>query len=149
MGGCRKGRPAISEFFWVGSESDIQGVRPIYYKIYDGSVPNGARVNQVLDWLPPPWGQRPILITLYFSLVDSAGHRYGSDSKEVGQAIARADKQVGRLMAGLAYIDHPVCLLISSDHGMQRVDADQTISLNEFIELDEWRGNHRIVPGCS
>ncbi len=138
-----------ASFFWVGSEADIQGVRPSYYKIYDGSVPNGARVNQVLDWLALPWGQRPNLVTLYFSLVDSAGHRYGPDSKEVGQAIASADKQVGRLMAGLADIDHPVYLLISSDHGMQRVDAEQTIFLDEFIELDDWRGNHRIVPGGS
>ena len=49
-------------------------------------------------------------------------------------------------MAGLADIDHPVYLLISSDHGMQMVDANQTIFLDEFIELDDWRGNHRIVP---
>ena len=62
------------------------------------------------------------------------------------QAIASADKHVGRLMAGLADIDHPVYLLISSDHGMQRVDAYQAIFLDEFIERDEWRGNHRIVP---
>ena len=136
-----------ASFFWVGSEADIQDIRPSYYKIYDGGVPNGARVNQVLDWLALPWGERPNLVTLYFSLVDTAGHRYGPESKEVAQAIASADKQVGRLLDGLAKIQHPVYLLISSDHGMHEVDASQTIFLEEHIALDQWRGEHRIVPG--
>ena len=28
-----------ASFFWVGSEADVQGIRPTYYKIYDGGVP--------------------------------------------------------------------------------------------------------------
>jgi predicted AlkP superfamily pyrophosphatase or phosphodiesterase len=39
-------------FFWVGSEADIQGVRPTYYLKFDGQFPNGKRVEQVLAWLP-------------------------------------------------------------------------------------------------
>ena len=136
-----------ASFFWVGSEADVQGIRPTYYKIYDGGVPNGARVSQVLDWLALPLGERPNLVTLYFSLVDTAGHRYGPNSKEVRQAIASADKQVGRLLDGLAKIQHPVYLLITSDHGMHGVDASQTIFLDEHIALNQWRGDHRILPG--
>src|SRR5580704_10399181 len=32
-------------FFWVGSEADIQGVRPTYYLNFDASFPNQKRVE--------------------------------------------------------------------------------------------------------
>ena len=33
-----------ASYFWVGSEADIQGVRPTYLEKYDQSVPNRLRV---------------------------------------------------------------------------------------------------------
>lgn len=136
-----------ASFFWVGSEADIQGIRPSYYKVYNGSIPNHKRVDQVLDWLALPKGQRPHLVTMYFSTVDSVGHRYGPDSPELPRAIASVDQQVGRLMAGLAKIDTPVYLMVVSDHGMQQVDADQRVFLEDFLELQRWRGQNRIILG--
>lgn len=136
-----------ASYFWVGSEADVQGIRPSYYKTYDGSVANGERVDQVLDWLRLPMGERPNFVTLYFSSVDSAGHRYGPDSREVREAVAAVDKQVGRLVEGLAGIEHPIYLFVSSDHGMQQVDAGQTVYLADFIDLNRWRGPHQIIPG--
>ena len=50
-----------ASYFWVGSEADVQGIRPSYYKTYDGSVANGERVDQVLDWLRLPWVSARIL----------------------------------------------------------------------------------------
>ena len=136
-----------ASYFWVGSEADVQGIRPSYYKTYDGSIANAERVDQVLDWLQLPIGERPNFVTLYFSTVDSAGHRYGPDSTEVKQAVASVDKQVGRLVTGLAGIDHPVYLMVSSDHGMQQVDADQTVFLADVMALGRWRGSNQIIPG--
>jgi alkaline phosphatase D len=136
-----------ASFFWVGSEADIQGIRPSYYKIYDGSVPNQKRVDQVLDWLALPEGQRPNLVTLYFSTVDSVGHRFGPNSSELPEAIASVDRQVGRLMAGLAQIDRPVYLMVVSDHGMQQVDMDQRVYLEDYLNLQRWRGGNRIILG--
>src|SRR5690554_5696354 len=43
----RQGLTAAS-FFWVGSEAE--GLRPTYWKAYDASVPNEARVDTVLSW---------------------------------------------------------------------------------------------------
>ena len=43
-----QGKIAAS-FFWVGSEAEIKGVRPTYWKPYDGSIPNNERVEQVLE----------------------------------------------------------------------------------------------------
>ena len=136
-----------ASFFWVGSEADVQGIRPSYYKIYDGSIPNHKRVDQVLGWLALAEGQRPNLVTMYFSTVDSIGHRFGPDSAQLPGAIASVDKQVGRLIAGLAQIEQPVYLMVVSDHGMQRVDAGQRVFLADYIDLQQWRGSNRIILG--
>jgi len=138
-----------ASFFWVGSEADVQGIRPSYYKTYDGSIANSARVDQVLEWLSLPVGQRPNLVTLYFSTVDTIGHRFGPNSPQLRQAIASVDKDVGRLMAGLNKINQPIYLLISSDHGMQQVDHSQIVYLAQYIELEQWRGANQIITGSA
>jgi alkaline phosphatase D len=138
-----------ASFFWVGSEADVQGIRPSYYKTYDGSIANSARVEQVLEWLSLPVGQRPNLVTLYFSTVDTIGHRFGPNSPQLRQAIASVDKDVGRLMAGLNKINQPIYLLISSDHGMQQVDHSQIVYLAQYIELEQWRGANQIITGSA
>ena len=84
-----KSGAVAASFFWVGSEADIQGIRPTHYKIYDGRVANKTRVQQVLDWLQLSEQDRPKLITMYFSDVDSAGHNHGPDSPQVNTAIAK------------------------------------------------------------
>lgn len=138
-----------ASFFWVGSEADVQGIRPSYYKTYDGSIANSARVDQVLEWLSLPVGQRPNLVTLYFSTVDTIGHRFGPNSPQLRQAIASVDKDVGRLMAGLNKINQPIYLLISSDHGMQQVDHSQIVYLAQYIDLEQWRGANQIITGSA
>lgn len=136
-----------ASYFWVGSEADVQGIRPSYYKIYDGGIPNYKRVDQVLDWLALPEEQRPSLVTMYFSTVDSVGHRFGPDSPQLPSAIASVDRQVGRLVAGLAEIDQPVYLLVVSDHGMHQVDVNQRVFLEDYLDLQRWRGGNRILLG--
>jgi predicted AlkP superfamily pyrophosphatase or phosphodiesterase len=73
--------------FWPGSEAAMQGVRPTYWKKYDASLPNDARVDAVIEWLRLPAEKRPHLVTLYFPDVDGAGHRFGHDSPEVEAAV--------------------------------------------------------------
>ena len=114
--------------FWPMSDSEIMGVRPSYWKPYDGSLPNLRRVTQVLDWLTLPPDQRPHLITLYFSDVDSAGHSHGPDSPEVEQAVRQLDKLVGALWAGIQTLTLPVNLIVVSDHGMQTVGGNVNIA---------------------
>ncbi|HOU66908.1 MAG TPA: ectonucleotide pyrophosphatase/phosphodiesterase, partial [Thermomonas sp.] len=40
--------------FWPGSEAQIAGQRPRYWKPFDGTLPVDARVDQVLAWLDLP-----------------------------------------------------------------------------------------------
>jgi alkaline phosphatase D len=119
-----------ASFFWVGSEADIQGTFPNYHYKYDGSIPNDIRVKQVLHWLTLPESERPHFITLYFSLTDDKGHRFGPDSKEIETAVKEIDGVIGTLRAGLAASDLPVHLIVTSDHGM--IEAPQTINLENI-----------------
>ncbi len=125
-------------YFFVGTEAPIQGVRPSEYRIYDGSVPNDARVDQVFEWLRRPAAERPHLVMLYFSVVDDAGHRYGPDSPEVERAVAEADRVLGRLLDGLDALEigEEVYVVVVSDHGMEAVSAERTEYLEDVIPLD-------------
>jgi predicted AlkP superfamily pyrophosphatase or phosphodiesterase len=105
-------------FFWPGSEADIQGVRPSYYARYEDHYPNGKRVQQVLDWLRLPSPERPHFITLYFSDTDDAGHKYGPNSAQVGDAVHELDAEVGALEAGIRQLKLPVDVIVVADHGM-------------------------------
>lgn len=55
-----KANMVSASYFFVGSEADIQGIRPTYYKVYDGKIKNEIRVTQVLDWLALPRKKDPI-----------------------------------------------------------------------------------------
>jgi predicted AlkP superfamily pyrophosphatase or phosphodiesterase len=124
-------------FFWVGSEADIQGVRPTYYLKFDGKFPNEKRVEQVLAWLHLPLEQRPHMITLYFSDTDTAGHGYGPDSPEVAAAVHELDREIGRLMDGIKESKLPVDLIVLADHGMAKVDGPP-IRLDQYGLSSSW-----------
>lgn len=117
-------------FFFPGSETAIKETRPSYWYRYDGSISNRARVTQVLEWLDLPAAERPQLITLYFSDVDSAGHMFGPESPEVAETFAAIDAEIGFLLAGLEArgLSDQVNFVIASDHGMQAVDLQ-----NHFV----------------
>jgi len=120
-----------ASFFWVGSEADIQGVRPTYYLKFDPRFPNPKRVEQVLAWLRLPPEQRPHFITLYFSDTDTAGHRFGPDSPQVADAVRELDGEIGKLMDGLKEIKLPVDLIVLADHGMVKVEGEP-VHLREY-----------------
>jgi alkaline phosphatase D len=126
-----------ASFFWVGSESDVQGFRPTYYLKYDRTVPNPKRVEQVLAWLHLPPEQRPHIITLYFSDTDSAGHRYGPDSPQVADAVHELDGEIGKLENGIKESKLPVDLIVLADHGMAEV-KDAPIDLMQYGLNPEW-----------
>jgi len=126
-------------YFWVGSETPFDGVRPDYWYRYDGSVSAEDRVDQVLAWLDMPESERPQFISAYFSSIDDAGHRNGPESEATGDAVADIDAVFGRLIAGLESrgIYDSVNIIIVADHGMSQLSPDRVIALDEFINLDD------------
>ena len=126
-------------YFWPGSEAEIKGVRPTYWHEYDGGVPNEARVEQVLNWLDVPVDKRPSFMTVYFSLLDDAGHDSGPDSQEVVEALEEIDSLVGQLKVGLEdrQLLEDVNVIIVSDHGMAEIRRDQVVILDDYIDLSK------------
>jgi predicted AlkP superfamily pyrophosphatase or phosphodiesterase len=114
--------------FWPMCDSEIRGVRPTYWKLFDNNFPDEKRVEQVLDWLKLPAEQRPHFITLYFGDTDHAGHTFGPEALETGEAAKLVDSMIGRLRHGLDALKLPVNLVLVSDHGMQEV-KDGEVSL--------------------
>ncbi|NDH41538.1 MAG: alkaline phosphatase family protein, partial [Gammaproteobacteria bacterium] len=123
-----------STFFWPESDAKFSGILPTDYRTYDGRTPHADRVNQVLEWLALPAGERPALVTLYFSAVDSAGHTFGPNAPQTLSAISDVDAWIGRLWSGIETInrerDARINLLLVSDHGMARVEPDHFIDTN-------------------
>jgi len=128
-------------FFWPGTEARIHRVRPSYWKPYNARTPYEERVAQVLEWLDLPSEQRPDLITMYFSSVDSAGHRDGPRSEAAAAALADIDGHLLDLLNGLEARDllDEMHIFVTSDHGMSRVDIDRYILLDEYLDLSRLR----------
>ncbi|WP_299119632.1 ectonucleotide pyrophosphatase/phosphodiesterase [uncultured Tenacibaculum sp.] len=126
-----------ASYFFVGSEADIQGVKPTYYFPYKGSTPNIDRVNQVIDWLKMPSEKRPHLITMYFSDMDDTGHEFGPNNDEaIKGGLYPLDNVLGELFNKIKELNLPINIVIVSDHGMLEVKTDKFISIDE-IKNDE------------
>jgi predicted AlkP superfamily pyrophosphatase or phosphodiesterase len=123
-------------YFWPGSEAEISGARPTYWKPYDGKVSNEARVDTVLAWLDLPENERPTFLSLYFSDVDNAGHDFSPDAPETRDSVLKVDGDLGRLIDGLKArgVFAQVNLIIVSDHGMATQDPNNAVILDELID---------------
>lgn len=125
--------------FWPGSEAEIKGVRPTRWSVYDGSIPYTSRADSVVKWLTLEDELRPEFITLYFSRVDSYGHRYGTASDSALSALTMVDGVLGYMIERLQEegIWPNVDVLITSDHGMTDLSDDRVVILDEIIDLDD------------
>jgi len=119
-------------FFWPSSDAEIQGKRPSFYLAsYDDKYPDEKRVEQVLAWLQLPPDRRPHFIALYYANTDHAGHTYGPDAPETGEAVRHVDEMMGRLSDGIAASGLSVDLIVVADHGMETLQGG-------WVNLDKW-----------
>jgi predicted AlkP superfamily pyrophosphatase or phosphodiesterase len=123
--------------FWPGSDYELGGVRPSRWRLFDMDLPGFARVDQLLAWLDEA-GPKPRFLTLYFDLVDTAGHNYGPDAADTLGAVAEVDAAIGRLVAGLEKrgLAASTNLVIVADHGMAEVSEDRIINLDALASAD-------------
>jgi predicted AlkP superfamily pyrophosphatase or phosphodiesterase len=131
-----QGRRAAA-MFWPGTEAPIAGVRPTFWRPYDKAVPSLRRVEQVLEWLSRPEGERPALVAMYFDEVDTAAHDFGIDAPELTSATAHLDAALGQLIAGLARsgLADRTTVVVVSDHGMTQLSDDRVILLDDYIDV--------------
>jgi len=124
-------------YFWPGSETEIEGVRPDVWFRYDGSVSFEQRVDQALQWLAQPEDQRPDLVALYFGEPNESAHQYGPESAEAAAAVRRVDAMLGRLLDGLDEAGRLTStnIIVVSDHGMAANDPGRIIVLDDLVDL--------------
>jgi predicted AlkP superfamily pyrophosphatase or phosphodiesterase len=132
----RQGRRAAA-MFWPGTEAAIRGIRPTYWRPFDGKLPAASRTAQVLEWLALPEDTRPSFVTLYYDDVDHAGHDFGPDAPETGTAVARVDREIGALSAGIRRLGlgQRTTIVVVSDHGMAPVSRSRFILLDDYIDI--------------
>jgi predicted AlkP superfamily pyrophosphatase or phosphodiesterase len=127
-------------YFWVGSEVEIDGVRPSFWKPYQQNKDYAERVEEVLQWLALPEKQRPRLITLYFSAVDTAVHNFGVDTAQERAAVALVDKHVGDLLLGLKKLglEPRSNIVVVADHGMVNLSDQRVINIDSLVDLSSF-----------
>ena len=123
-----------ASFFWVGSEADIQGIKPTYYYIYNEKIDIATRIKAVKDWLSLPEDQRPHFITFYFPDVDHDAHTYGPDDIRVKKSVQFVDSSINALQESLSSLQLPINYIFVSDHGMAKVDNVNTKPLPSSID---------------
>lgn len=138
-----------ASYFWVGSEADILSVKPSYYYVYDSNIPYMERARQVIRWLKLPPDKRPHFITLYFSVVDSMGHRHGPESIETKKGIKKVDKVLKWLYKKIKRLKLPVNTIIVSDHGMIAIEPGKIENLDDYVDLSDFHteifGTHGLL----
>lgn len=125
--------------FWVGSAAETGGRRPSYWRPFDSTVTNQARVQQVLDWLDLPDAERPRLVSVYFEAIDSASHNAGVDSIEEREAVAAVDNAVAELLNGLENrgLLETSNIVVVGDHGMVDLSEDRIVYLDDYVDFSE------------
>ena len=136
---AEKQKMVSASFFWVGSEADVQGIRPTYYYRFNDKIPLDTRLQAIKEWLTLPEDRRPHLIMFYLSQVDHAEHYHGPDSKETEEAVHLVDDCIGKMTQMLDSLHLPLNYIFVSDHGMASVDTVHGISLPAAIDTTKFR----------
>jgi alkaline phosphatase D len=128
-----------ASFFWAGSDVKIRGIYPDYYLEYNESVPDKNRIDQTIAWLKLPKKNRPHFISLYFSFTDTEGHNTGTNSREIKDAVLRADSVLGALVKKIDKLGLPVNMIVVSDHGMSELKyaEDSFITLGKLFNISD------------
>ncbi|WP_448211565.1 alkaline phosphatase family protein [Colwellia sp. MEBiC06753] len=125
---------ATASYFWPQSDAELFGKRPQHFFPYSDNFSNEERVEQMIQWLSMPSDKRPMFIASYFSLVDSANHKYGTQSPEVINAINTIDSLLEELIHTLEQKKLKINLIIVSDHGM--ADVGKKLDLKNVLPLE-------------
>lgn len=127
-----------ASFYWVGSESHIDGIDPTYYFNYNEAISIDRRLEILKQWLELPAEKRPHFITFYFPEVDHAAHRYGTNSSQTRDAVQFLDHSIQKMNEMCASLNLPINFIFVSDHGMADVDTLHTIPKPAVIDTTKF-----------
>jgi predicted AlkP superfamily pyrophosphatase or phosphodiesterase len=134
-------------FFWVGSETEWNGVGASYRRApFDAAIGEAEKVEQILAWLDLPEEERPRLILSWWHGADTAGHRHGPDSEKTTASLREQDRHLARLLEALDQrrVWPYTTLVVVSDHGMIGVSE----GIDAMAPLKKARIRGRAIPGA-
>jgi predicted AlkP superfamily pyrophosphatase or phosphodiesterase len=129
----KQGRKAATAF-WVGSEAEVAGVRPTFWRNFDYRIPFETRLDELVGWMKLPPNERPAIVTFYLEETNGAGHRFGPNSPEVAAAIKLSDQRIAAMLARLRSENIEPNLVVVSDHGMTATSVDRVIILEDHVD---------------
>ena len=134
-------------YFWVGSETDWNGIEITYSKFpFSSRVSEEEKIKQILDWLSLPDDERPRLIMTWWHGIDSTAHKYGINNKKTRQSLIQQDQHLLDLINQIKDKDlwKKVTLIVVSDHGM--TDISNLININELLKTSNIKAKSSIGP---
>ena len=135
-----------ASYFWVGSETKVQGMQPSIWKKFDSSVPYKDRADSVVAWLQLPEDIRPHLVMWYIEEPDMAGHFYTPDSIATYQKVEQLDSVLHHFFTEARKLEQfeQIDFIVLSDHGMATYYPENYINLNDYLPIDSF---HYVFDG--
>ncbi len=137
-----------ASFFWVGSETAIQGMQPSIWKPFDNTVPYNDRADSVIAWLQLPEDIRPHLIMWYIEEPDAIGHAAGPDSIATFQKVEELDKVLHDFFTKVREVPvfDRIDFIVLSDHGMASYYPENYVNLNDYLPRDSFQFAFDGIP---
>lgn len=127
-------------YFWVGSETAVNGNRPWRWKKFSSTVPFRDRADSVIAWLGLPEKERPRLLMWYIEEPDMIGHSQTPESRLTLAMVERLDSVVGYFRKRLDSL--PIAaqtdFIIVSDHGMATYENEKCVNLSHYLPADSF-----------
>jgi len=129
-----------ASFFWVGTETPIQGRQPSIWKKYDKSVSYTDRADSVVSWLQLPGNERPHLIMWYIEEPDGIGHTATPDSSATIEKVEALDAVLNHFFTKVRQLDifPKIDFIVLSDHGMATYRPENYVNLNDYLPRDSF-----------
>jgi predicted AlkP superfamily pyrophosphatase or phosphodiesterase len=121
--------------FWPGSEAELKGVRPTYWRPYDYAVPFESRLTDLIAHWNMGEARRPAITLFYLEEANSAGHNFGPDSPQTAAAVRLCDDRLGKILNRAAAERIALNLVVLSDHGMTPVSPQRWMFLDDYVDL--------------
>ncbi len=123
---------------WPMSHNQPGPVKADYFDLsYDKKETDAQRLDRIVTLLNNDDDKKPIrLVMTYVFKLDSAGHVFGPDAPEVDKTLLQVDAEIGKFIEGVTrWFDRThsptdeLYVIISTDHGMQKIDTQVSLDL--------------------
>jgi predicted AlkP superfamily pyrophosphatase or phosphodiesterase len=127
--------------YWVGSDIDINGMYPTYYRRWDDQ-PHWSfeeRCDEIVRLMSLPESERPRLVMGYFDEPDHQGHVHGPFAPETKAMAEQMDSLMHALYLRLMKLPYAqqINFIVAGDHGMTEISPERFIAWYDVVP-EEW-----------